>query len=181
MQQLATWNRQVIFARAEMRPGEWKERQNRFGDTIFVEPDLVRGTLEKAFEVILTTNDAAVRAALAMFTIAEIHPFTDGNGRTARLAMNLALSSAGLTRLIVPTVCRDAYFSALHALSQSRPDEPPYPRIEPYVSMLNRVAAFSRWLDCSSVPALEEALATSNALKRPSQGKLTFPSSPITA
>jgi len=175
MQQLAAWNRKVIFARAEKRPGEWKERRNRFGDTIFVEPDLVQGTLEKGFEVIVATNDPAVRAALAMFVVAEIHPFTDGNGRTARLAMNLALSAARLTRIIVPTVCRDDYFSALHALSHSRPDEPPYPRIEPYVAMLNRAAAFSRWLDCSSVPALEAALEASNALKRPSQGKLTFP------
>lgn len=38
-------------------------------------------------------------AALAMFVIAEVHPFTDGNGRTARLAMNLFLTQAGLTRL----------------------------------------------------------------------------------
>ncbi len=174
MQLLATWNRQVIFARAEKLPGEWKDRRNRFGDTIFVEPELVQGTLEKAFEVIVTAGDPSVRAALAMFVVAEIHPFTDGNGRTARLMMNLSLSAAGLTRIIVPTVYRDDYFSALHALSHSRPDEPPYPRIEPYVSMLNRAAAFSRWLDSSSVPALETALDVSNALKRPSQGRLTF-------
>ena len=174
LRQLAAWNRQVIFARATKHPGEWKDRRNRFGDTFFVEPDLVPGTLARGFEVVAATTDPAVRAALAMFVVAEVHPFNDGNGRTARLAMNLALSVAGLTRVIVPTVYRDDYFSALHALSHSRADEPPYPRIEPYVAMLNRAAAFSHWLDCSSVPALEAALAASNALKRPSQGKLAF-------
>jgi fido (protein-threonine AMPylation protein) len=174
LQQLAAWNRQVIFARAAKNPGEWKDRRNRFGDTYFVEPDLVTGTLEKGFEMIAATTDPAVRAALAMFVVAEVHPFNDGNGRTARLAMNLALSTAGFTRVIVPTVYRDDYFSALNALSHSRADEPPYPRIEPYLAMLNRAAAFSHWLDCSSVPALEAALTASNALKRPSQGKLAF-------
>lgn len=175
VQQLAAWNRQVIFARADKRPGEWKERRNRFGDTFFVDPELVPGTLEKGFEVIAATHDPAVRAALAMFVVAEIHPFDDGNGRTARLAMNLALSAAGLTRIIVPTVYRDEYFSALHTLSHSVVDEPPYPRIEPYVAVLNRAAAFSRWLDCSGVAQLEAALEASSALKRPSQGRLTIP------
>jgi hypothetical protein len=173
--QLAAWNRQVIFARADKRPGEWKERRNRFGDTFFVDPELVPGTLERGFEVITAANDPVVRAALAMFVVAEVHPFNDGNGRTARLAMNLALSAAGLTRIIVPTVYRDDYFSALHALSHSVVDEPPYPRVEPYVAALNRAAAFSHWLDCSGVPQLEAALEASNALKRPSQGRLGFP------
>ena len=174
-QQLAAWNRQVIFARADKRPGEWKERRNRFGDTFFVDPELVPGTLERGFELIAATNDPVVRAALAMFVVAEVHPFNDGDGRTARLAMNLALSAAGLTRIIVPTVYRDDYFSALHALSHSVADEPPYPRIEPYVAALNRAAAFSHWLDCSSVAQLEAALEVANALKRPSQGKLVVP------
>jgi hypothetical protein len=173
--QLAAWNRQVIFARADKRPGEWKDRRNRFGDTFFVDPELVPGTLGKGFEVIAATNEPVVRAALAMFVVAEVHPFNDGNGRTARLAMNLALSTAGLTRIIVPTVYRDDYFSALHALSHSMIDEPPYPRIEPYVAALNRAAAFSHWLDCSGVPQVNAALEASNALKRPSQGKLTLP------
>jgi hypothetical protein len=173
--QLVAWNRQVIFARVDKRPGEWKERRNRFGDTFFVDPERVPGTLEKGYEVIAATNDPVVRAALAMFVVAEVHPFNDGNGRTARLAMNLALSAAGLTRIIVPTVYRDDYFSALHALSHSEVDEPPYPRIEPYVAALNRAAAFSHWLDCSSVPQLEAALEVSNALKRPSQGRLLVP------
>jgi Fic family protein len=44
-----------------------------------------------------------------MFVVAEVHPFTDGNGRTARLAMNQFLTQAGLTRIIIPTVYRNDY------------------------------------------------------------------------
>ena len=174
-EQLRAWNRRVIFARVAKRPGEWKDAVNRFGDTIFVAPDLVQGTLDKGFEVIAAAAGPGIQAALAMFVVAEVHPFHDGNGRTARLAMNLALSAAGLARLIIPTVYRDDYFSALHALSHSVAGEPPFPRIEPYVAMLNRAAAFSRWLDCSTLPALRAALEASHALRRPSQGKLVFP------
>jgi len=104
-----------------------------------------------------------------------VHPFSDGNGRTARLMMNLALSTAKLTRLIIPTVYRDDYFSALHALSHSPTDEPPFPRIEPYLVMLNRAAMFSQWLDCSSETRMLSALEASQALKHPTQGKLTLP------
>ena len=176
--QLAAWNRQVIFARASKSPGEWKQKANRFGDTYFVVPELVHGTLDKGYEVIASTSDPAIRAALAMFVVAEVHPFSDGNGRTARLMMNLALSAAGLTRLIIPTVYRDDYFSALHALSHSQADEPPFPRIEPYLVMLNRTAVFSRWLDCSSEARMLSALEASQALKQPTQGKLTLPRPP---
>lgn len=173
--QLVAWNRQVIFARASKAPGEWKQKANRFGDTYFVAPELVQGTLDKGYEVIASTSDPAVRAALAMFVVAEVHPFSDGNGRTARLMMNLALSTAKLTRLIIPTVYRDDYFSALHALSHSPTDEPPFPRIEPYLVMLNRAAMFSQWLDCSSEARMLSALEASQALKHPTQGKLSLP------
>ncbi len=176
-EQLRTWNRGVIHSRAAQRPGEWKDVVNRFGDTIFVAPDLVPGTLDKGFELIRASVDPTVRAALAMFIVADVHPFRDGNGRTARLAMNLALSAAGLCRIIIPTVYRDDYFSALHALSHSVMTEPPFPRIEPFLAMLNRAAAFSRWLDSSTLPALLGAIERSNAAKHPTQGRLVFPPS----
>jgi Fic family protein len=96
-----------------------------------------------------------------------VHPFGDGNGRTARLAMNLALSAAGLTRIIIPTAFREDYVLALKALSHnSNP--------EPYVRMLKRAADFSRWLDFNSQTICFEQLHTSNALKQPTEGKLTF-------
>jgi fido (protein-threonine AMPylation protein) len=106
-----------------------------------------------------------------MFVIAEVHPFTDGNGRTARLAMNLFLTEAGLTRIIIPTVYRDDYISALKAMSgNSHP--------LPLVRMLARAARFSRWIDMSSKANAFAALKKSNALERAEVAKLIFDDAP---
>jgi hypothetical protein len=165
--QLTAWNRQVLFSRSSKRPGEWKDEPNRAGDTLFVQPELVRGTLEKGFETIAAASTPEARGALAMFVVSEVHPFRDGNGRTARLAMNLALSGGNRTRIIIPTVFREDYLLALKALSRNT--EP-----EPYVRMLTRAAAFSRWLDYSSRTVLFRQLEESHALSRASEAKLRF-------
>ncbi len=52
-------------------------------------------------------------AALLHLKLATIHPFIDGNGRTARLLMNLALLQAGFTITIIPPIIRGDYISAL--------------------------------------------------------------------
>lgn len=168
--QLQDWNRQVIESRHARHPGEFKTRANRAGNTLFVEPELVVGTLEKGFEIIMAANTPANRAALATFVVAEVHPFTDGNGRTARLALNLFLTQAALTRIIIPTVYRDDYLAALKAMSNAHP--------VPLLRMLARGARFSRWLDLSSKDRAFAALVKSNAMARPNAGKLVFDDSP---
>ncbi|MGH8209831.1 MAG: Fic family protein, partial [Steroidobacteraceae bacterium] len=165
--QLQEWNRQVIESRQSKNPGEFKTEPNRAGNTIFVAPDLVVGTLGKGYEIIMSATTPENRAALAMFVVAEVHPFADGNGRTARLATNLFLTQAGLTRIIVPTVFRDDYITALKAPSvNSLP--------VPLRRMLVRAARFSRWLDMSSKDSAFSALKKSHALERPEAAKLTF-------
>ena len=42
-----------------------------------------------------------------------IHPFGDGNGRVARLLMNLALLQEGYTITVIPPILRSEYISAL--------------------------------------------------------------------
>ena len=165
--QLQVWNREVIESRQSKHPGEFKTESNRAGNTVFVAPDLVVGTLEKGYESIMSAATPANRAALAMFVVAEVHPFTDGNGRTARLAMNLFLTEAGLTRIIIPTVYRDDYISALKAMSiNSLPT--------PLIRMLGRAARFSRWVNMTSKAAAFADLKRSNALGRPETDKLVF-------
>ena len=165
--QLQHWNREVIESRQSKSPGEFKTESNRAGNTVFVVPDLVIGTLEKGYESIMSGVTPANRAALAMFVVAEVHPFTDGNGRTARLAMNLFLTAAGLTRIIIPTVYRDDYISALKAMStNSLPT--------PLVRMLGRVARFSRWVNMTSKVSAFADLKRSNAVGRPETDKLVF-------
>jgi Fic family protein len=52
-------------------------------------------------------------AAMLHLTLVTIHPFVDGNGRTARLLMNLALLQAGYPITIIPPIIRGDYISAL--------------------------------------------------------------------
>lgn len=164
---LKGWNRQVLFSRASKQPGEWKARANQAGATLFVQPDLVRGTLMKGFELIAASPLPEARAALAKFVVAEVHPFRDGNGRTSRLLMNLILSQAGLTRIVIPTVCREDYILALKALTNDG-------CAEPYVRMLATAAKFSALLDYSDPQRVLVQLTRSNAAKESDEAKLNL-------
>lgn len=54
-------------------------------------------------------------ASLLHIKLVNIHPFVDGNGRTARLLMNLALLQSGYEIVIIPPVVRNDYIDALKA------------------------------------------------------------------
>ena len=61
------------------------------------------------------------RAARLHIDFVKIHPFVDGNGRTARLLMNLDLMKAGLQPVVIKATERLAYYEALdkaHTLNQ---------------------------------------------------------------
>jgi Fic family protein len=53
------------------------------------------------------------RAALAHFRLVHIHPFVDGNGRTARLLMNLILLREGYPPAVIRRERRPEYYEAL--------------------------------------------------------------------
>jgi fido (protein-threonine AMPylation protein) len=172
VQRLREWNRQVIESRLDKTPGEFKTETNRAGQTVFVQPELVTGTLIKGYEYIMSATTPANRAALAMFVVAEVHPFNDGNGRTARIAMNHFLTNANLTRIIIPTIYRDDYVTSLKAMTNGHPT--------PLSRMLSYAARFSRWLDMSAKDRCFAALDRSNALKEDhKQFRLTFDDSHV--
>lgn len=54
-------------------------------------------------------------AAYAHRRLVDIHPFTDGNGRTARLLMNLILVNRGYQIVSIPPILRLEYINALKA------------------------------------------------------------------
>lgn len=56
---------------------------------------------------------AVERAALAHHRLVAIHPFVDGNGRTARLVQNLLLMRDGFPPAIIQRASRRQYYSAL--------------------------------------------------------------------
>lgn len=58
-------------------------------------------------------NHPVVWAALAHKNFVFIHPFIDGNGRVARLLMNVLLMQSGYTVAIIPPIARAEYIKDL--------------------------------------------------------------------
>ncbi len=110
----------IMGNRPEKSPGRFKSANNRAGTSLFVEPDLVLGTLQRGFALLPTLPHPLARAIYAMFLVAEVHPFADGNGRVARVMMNAELCRAGLERIIIPSVYRTEYLQALRALTHNQ-------------------------------------------------------------
>lgn len=110
----------IMGERPGKLPGKFKIEGNRAGSTLFVAPELVEGTLKKGFELYQSLDTPFHRAVFMMFLVAEVHPFTDGNGRIARIMMNAELVAGKEQRIIVPTVYRNNYLMALKALTHNQ-------------------------------------------------------------
>jgi Fic family protein len=66
-------------------------------------------------------------AAFAHRKFVDIHPFADGNGRTARLLMNLILVSKGYLVVSIPPILRPEYIEALRiAQREKEPSDVPF-------------------------------------------------------
>ena len=154
----------VLAARSDMAPGEYKTRANRAGQTQFVAPMLVRGTLAEGIERYLVLPPGFRRAAFAMFLVSEVHPFADGNGRAARALTNAELSAAGQQRLMIPTIFRDGYLRALRAMS--READP-----TPLIRVLDRAQELCMQLDWTELPAARTQLQSVNAFLSPSEAE----------
>lgn len=111
-------HRFIMAGRPELRPGEFKLRPNQAGSYVFVEPELVVGTLTEGFRLVDALPSGFPRAAYQLFMVSEVHPFDDGNGRVARAFMNAELSASGQARIVVPIVHREEYMTALRVLSR---------------------------------------------------------------
>ncbi|MEN8236823.1 MAG: Fic family protein [Pseudomonadota bacterium] len=130
----------IMEGRPDKNPGEFKLTINRAGGTVFVAPDLVLGTLAKGYEFYRTLDSALHKAIFIMFLVAEVHPFIDGNGRLARVMMNAELIAAGECRIIIPTIYRNNYLSALRALSLNGYAEPLLKTLEFAQKYTSRIA-----------------------------------------
>lgn len=109
----------IMHARPDKRPGELKLKANKAGDTLFVQPKNVEGTLTQAFPLYQMLSPGVARAIFMQFIIAECHPFDDGNGRLARIMMNAELVYTEQHKIIVPTVHRDSYLNGLRQATRS--------------------------------------------------------------
>jgi hypothetical protein len=160
VEQLRADHAVILGNRPAADPGRFKERANRAGGTSFVHPDLVNGTLIEGFRHYLALPEGFPRAVFMMFLIAEVHPFTDGNGRTARVFMNAELTAAGLQRIVIPISYRDDYLQGLRALSLG--GDP-----KPLVRVLEFAQRYGAGIDWSDLRRAERILAATNAFVLP--------------
>lgn len=157
----------LLHSRTSKKPGEFKDRNNRAGNTEFVDWTLVHGTLKKGFDWYTLLKDPFAKAVYMMFLVSEVHPFMDGNGRIARVMMNAELSSKGLSKIIIPTVYREDYMGALRKLTRQQ-------IADPYIRMMVRALEFSSTLNHESMDEMEQYLKMCDAFKEPKEGKLKF-------
>lgn len=61
-------------------------------------------------------------ASLLHYKFIRIHPFDDGNGRLARILMNLSLMRLGFTPVIIKTQKKDEYYRALQQADGGKED-----------------------------------------------------------
>ena len=159
----------IMSGRPEHTPGVFKTKPNRAGTTLFVAPDLVRGTLREAHGLLRSLPDGLAKAAYLMFAISEVHPYTDGNGRVARAVMNAALVAAGYSRIIVAACYRDDYLRSLKALSHGS-------NAGPFVQMLDRAQQFVSELPFEDYEQTVALLEATGALDETGDGPLRLPS-----
>lgn len=157
---LQSWHKTLLFARTNKNPGQFKERNNRAGDTHFVNYKLVRGTLKRGFEYYKILSNPFARAAYIMFLVSEVHPFEDGNGRIARVMMNAELLNSNQCKIIIPTIYRDDYLLTIKKLTKQKAPAK-------YVQMLTKAHQFSSNLNFDKYDDLYKYLKFHNAFNEP--------------
>ncbi len=157
----------IMSSRSNKKPGEFKDKNNRAGQTAFVDLTLVKGTLIKSFDFYHSLKHPFSRAAFIMFAISEIHPFLDGNGRLARVMMNAELVREGQCKILIPTVFRDDYLGTLRKLTRQK--EP-----QAYVRMLSHIYDYSKLASGLPMDEMQLFLKKTNAFKDSNEAKLKF-------
>lgn len=157
----------LMEGRPDMEPGVFKTKANQAGNTYFVLPDLVEGTLRQGFRLYTALTDPFAKAIFMMFICSEVHPFNDGNGRVSRIMMNAELVKAGRTRIIVPTVFREDYLLSLRRLSRNND-----PSV--YIRVMEKLQLFSTHIVGDNFDDVFKFLKESDAFEEPETGRLKF-------
>lgn len=105
--------------------GRYRQRNVFITGTDYVPPKH-QEVPELMIEFVRELNELATQlhpillAAYAHRRLVDIHPFVDGNGRTARLLMNLILINKGYQVVSIPPVLRVEYIRALQAAQREK-------------------------------------------------------------
>ena len=107
-------------------PGQYKTQPNHVlqqDGTLhkYVEPVHVQGEMEALIDWVNDNPDKkhpCYVASVAHYNMARIHPFDDGNGRGARILMNLILLKSGYFPAVIRVEQRQDYIEALQKADQ---------------------------------------------------------------
>ena len=80
----------------------------------------IADSMDVLFERLTEEEDGFVRAVLGHHLFVFIHPYVDGNGRTARFIMNAFLVTSGYPWIIIKVEDRNLYMAALEEASVNR-------------------------------------------------------------
>lgn len=102
----------------ESNAGEYRKVPVFISGTDFIppQPEEVRTLMKKLSDRIPTIRNKyhpIEYSALLHGELATIHPFVDGNGRTARLLMNVALLQESYVVTLIPPILRREYITAI--------------------------------------------------------------------
>lgn len=119
-------HRIVLKGIDDKNAGRYRTIQVRIAGTDHLPPDPFEvPRLMKDYKNWLFYGEKELRpvefAALAHFKLVNIHPFVDGNGRTARLLMNLILMRKGYPPAIIRKEERKSYYHALEEADVGKP------------------------------------------------------------
>ncbi len=105
--------------------GRYREGQVFITGTEYVPPtaEEVPGGMAELVDELNQKKDTlhpVLLAAYAHRRLVDIHPFQDGNGRTARLLMNLILVNRGYCVVSIPPILRHDYITALQQAQRAQ-------------------------------------------------------------
>jgi Fic family protein len=124
--------------RVRIEPGKYKYDNNHViladgSIHYFTDYLQVPGEMEKLVEWYKENKDKLhpiELSAILHHRLTAIHPFTDGNGRVARLAMNMILIQKGYTPALIRNEDKQDYYEALRQADEGKPD--------PFIAMVEK-------------------------------------------
>ena len=114
------------------------------------EPLIVNDLMISFAQKRLNTKDhPIVEAAFAHFELVSIHPFVDGNGRTARLLMNLILIKNGYFPAVILKNDRMKYYDVLEKAHKGKVDD--------FIFFIGRSLERTVYLYLEAIPNIKES------------------------
>ncbi|MEA2054762.1 MAG: Fic family protein [Candidatus Thermoplasmatota archaeon] len=113
--------------------GKYRTKNVRIQGSSYTPPDFSKiiGLMDEYISAIKASKIHPVKAAVfAHYEFVKIHPFTDGNGRLARLLMNLYLMNHGYPPTVLHQGDRKKYYETLHKADTGN--------IEPFANFIGK-------------------------------------------